>query len=126
MRSWSHTHWLDDPSQSTVESVVIGGGQAGLAMSWYPGQAGRDHVVDERRTGVGGWQDRWDGFRLVTAELETVASPVESLVPVVRGLHGRRDRAHELSSGRRSKADSPTCATRARPSLTVRPWRRDD
>ena len=85
MRSWSHTPWLDDPSQSTVETVVIGGGQAGLAMSWFPGQAGRDHVVDERRTGVGGgWQDRWDGFRLVTAELETVASPVESLVPVVR------------------------------------------
>ena len=29
--------------------------------------AGRDHLVLERRTTLGGgWQDRWDGFRLVT------------------------------------------------------------
>jgi putative flavoprotein involved in K+ transport len=50
-----------------VETVVVGGGQAGLAMSWFLGQAGRDHVVLERRASLGGgWQDRWDAFRLVT------------------------------------------------------------
>jgi len=98
MRSWSHTPWLDDPSQSTVETIVIGGG----------------------------WRDGWDGFRLVTAELGTVASPVESLVPVSsspsrrristkwrvigassQGPPGRRDRAHDFSSGRRSKGRLP-------------------
>ncbi len=50
-----------------VETVVIGAGQAGLTMSWYLTQAGRDHVVLERRPTLGGgWQDRWDAFQLVT------------------------------------------------------------
>ncbi len=50
-----------------VETVVIGGGQAGLAMSHLLRQAGREHVVLERRSTLGGgWQDRWDAFQLVT------------------------------------------------------------
>ncbi|HEX6868729.1 MAG TPA: NAD(P)-binding domain-containing protein, partial [Candidatus Limnocylindrales bacterium] len=50
-----------------VETVVIGAGQAGLTMSWHLRRAGRDHVVLERRPTLGGgWQDRWDAFRLVS------------------------------------------------------------
>jgi len=50
-----------------IDTVVVGGGQAGLTMSWYLRQAGREHVVLERRDRLGGgWQDRWDAFRLVT------------------------------------------------------------
>jgi len=50
-----------------IEAVVIGAGQAGLTMSWYLRQAGREHVVLDRRNHLGGgWQDRWDAFRLVT------------------------------------------------------------
>jgi putative flavoprotein involved in K+ transport len=50
-----------------IENLVIGAGQAGLAMSWHLQRAGREHVVLERRSTLGGgWQDRWDGFRLVT------------------------------------------------------------
>jgi putative flavoprotein involved in K+ transport len=49
-----------------VETVVVGAGQAGLTMSWLLQRAGREHVVLERRETLGGgWQDRWDGFRLV-------------------------------------------------------------
>ncbi len=49
-----------------VDTVVIGAGQAGLTMSWHLQQASRDHVVlDGRATLGGGWQDRWDQFRLV-------------------------------------------------------------
>jgi putative flavoprotein involved in K+ transport len=49
-----------------IETAVIGAGQAGLTMSWHLQRAGRDHVVLERRsTPGGGWQDRWDEFRLV-------------------------------------------------------------
>ncbi len=52
---------------STVDSVVVGAGHAGLTMSWFLRQAGSEHLVLERRTTRGGgWQDRWDGFRLVT------------------------------------------------------------
>lgn len=52
---------------STVDTAVIGAGQAGLSMSWHLTQAGREHVLlDARRTLGGGWQDRWDEFCLVT------------------------------------------------------------
>ena len=47
--------------------MVIGAGQAGLIASRLLQDAGREHVVLEaRQTLGGGWQDRWDGFRLVT------------------------------------------------------------
>ena len=50
-----------------VDVLVVGAGHAGLAMSGYLGQAGREHLVIERRDRLGGgWQDRWDEFRLVT------------------------------------------------------------
>ncbi|HEX5589576.1 MAG TPA: NAD(P)-binding domain-containing protein [Candidatus Limnocylindrales bacterium] len=50
----------------TIDTVVVGAGQAGLTMSRHLQRAGRDHVVLERRATLGGgWQDRWDGFRLV-------------------------------------------------------------
>jgi putative flavoprotein involved in K+ transport len=47
--------------------VVIGGGQAGLSMSWYLKQSGIDHVVLEKRTVTHTWREqRWDAFCLVT------------------------------------------------------------
>jgi putative flavoprotein involved in K+ transport len=56
----------------SVETVVVGGGQAGLTMSWFLQQAGREHVVLDRRDRLGGgWQDRWDGFRLVSPNWTT-------------------------------------------------------
>ena len=50
-----------------IETVIVGAGQAGLTMSWWLQQAGREHVLLERQTRLGGgWQDRWDAFRLVS------------------------------------------------------------
>src|SRR5262245_4182512 len=50
-----------------VDVLVVGAGHAGLVMSGYLGQAGREHlVIDSRDRLGGGWQDRWDKFRLVT------------------------------------------------------------
>ncbi|SHH55375.1 putative flavoprotein involved in K+ transport [Jatrophihabitans endophyticus] len=47
--------------------VVVGGGQAGLAVSWYLTRSGIDHVVLERDTRMHSWADaRWDSFCLVT------------------------------------------------------------
>ena len=47
--------------------VVVGGGQAGLSVSWCLTQAGVDHVVLERDTVGHAWRDeRWDTFCLVT------------------------------------------------------------
>ncbi len=51
----------------SIETVVIGAGQAGLAASWFLRQAGREHLVLDRRERLGGgWPDRWETFRLVT------------------------------------------------------------
>lgn len=50
-----------------VEVAVIGGGQSGLAISWYLCQAGIEHVVLERHRSVNEWRSaRWDSFCLVT------------------------------------------------------------
>jgi putative flavoprotein involved in K+ transport len=49
------------------EVVVVGGGQAGLAMSWCLGAQGVDHVVLERERVGHAWNaQRWDTFCLVT------------------------------------------------------------
>ncbi len=50
-----------------IDVVVIGAGQAGLAMSHELTAAGVEHVVLERADAVGGsWAGRWDSFCLVT------------------------------------------------------------
>jgi putative flavoprotein involved in K+ transport len=47
--------------------VVVGGGQAGLSISWHLTQRGIDHVVLEKQTVGHEWQSRrWDTFCLVT------------------------------------------------------------
>lgn len=50
-----------------VDTAIIGGGQAGLSVSWYLSRAGVDHQVLEAHTPVHAWADtRWDNFTLVT------------------------------------------------------------
>ncbi len=50
-----------------VSVVIIGGGQAGLSVSWYLRRDGIDHVVLERRRRFHSWREnRWDSFCLVT------------------------------------------------------------
>lgn len=50
-----------------VETVIIGGGQAGLATSYWLSQRGREHLVLEKASQPGhAWRQRWDSFTLVT------------------------------------------------------------
>jgi len=51
-----------------IESVIIGGGQAGLSLSYYLTQAGREHIVLEKSPEVAdAWRNRrWDSFTLVS------------------------------------------------------------
>jgi putative flavoprotein involved in K+ transport len=55
-----------------IDTVVVGGGQAGLAMSYYLKQKGREHVVLERAHAVANaWRhQRWDSFTLVTPNFQ--------------------------------------------------------
>ena len=42
------------------DTVIIGGGQAGLAMSYHLSQRGREHIILERRRIAERWRtERW-------------------------------------------------------------------
>ncbi len=51
-----------------IETIIIGGGQAGLATSYYLSQAGREHLILEASSRPAhAWREgRWDSFTFVT------------------------------------------------------------
>ena len=51
-----------------VETVIVGGGQAGLAVSYYLTQKGRKNIVLEQAYQAGeAWRNhRWDSFTFIT------------------------------------------------------------
>jgi len=50
-----------------VDTVVIGGGQAGLALGYYLARQNRDFVILDAQGSVGdAWRMRWDSLRLFT------------------------------------------------------------
>ena len=53
---------------TTIETLIVGAGQAGLAASYLLKQQNHPHVILERATKVASaWRDgRWDSFTLVT------------------------------------------------------------
>jgi putative flavoprotein involved in K+ transport len=51
-----------------LEVLVIGGGQAGLAMGYYLRQSGRSFQIADAGPAVGqAWRSRWDSLRLFTS-----------------------------------------------------------
>jgi putative flavoprotein involved in K+ transport len=55
-----------------IETIIVGGGHAGLAISYYLKQEGREHLVLERAPAIGNaWRNqRWDSFTLVTPNFQ--------------------------------------------------------
>jgi putative flavoprotein involved in K+ transport len=51
-----------------TETIIVGGGQAGLSVSYCLGLLGRDHIVLEQAAQAGeAWRNhRWDSFTFVT------------------------------------------------------------
>ena len=57
-----------------VETVIIGGGQAGLSVGYYLQQQGHHFVILDAHARIGdAWRKRWDSLRLFTPA--TAASP---------------------------------------------------
>src|SRR2546428_13587759 len=56
------------PSVETFDTIVIGGGQAGLAVGYYLKKRGRSFVILDANERVGGsWRTRtWESPRLFT------------------------------------------------------------
>ena len=55
-----------------IDTVIVGGGQAGLAMSYYLKRQKRRHIVLERAPRIANaWRNqRWDSFTLVTPNFQ--------------------------------------------------------
>ena len=51
-----------------MDTVILGAGQAGLALCYYRTQKGYSHIVLERAAQAGNnWRNgRWDSFTMVT------------------------------------------------------------
>lgn len=55
------------PSVEIVDTVIVGGGQAGLALGWHLARQGRDFVILDAHQRIGdAWRLRWDSLRLFT------------------------------------------------------------
>ena len=104
-----------------IETVVIGAGQAGLTMSWYLREAGREHLlVDRRSTLGGGWQDRWDSFRLVTPNW-TASFPGDAFAGPDPDAFMPRDAIAARVAGYARAIDAPVHLETAVERLSARP-----
>lgn len=53
-------------SDQHIDTLVIGGGQAGLSVSWHLQKIDRKHLVLDRGSVGDSWRKRWESFCLVT------------------------------------------------------------
>jgi len=50
-----------------IDTIIVGGGQGGLSVSYYLCQQGREHVIFEKSYQAAQvWRNRWDSFTLIT------------------------------------------------------------
>ena len=77
-----------------INTIVIGGGQAGITLSYYLQQRGVEHLVLERDRAFSAWHNCWDSFQLNTANWnEHTARHAKTICTaqsVVRHCHTRR------------------------------------
>ena len=58
---------LRDAMEQRFDTVVIGGGQSGLAVGYYLARQGRDFVILDANDRIGAsWRKRWDSLKLFT------------------------------------------------------------
>jgi len=62
-----------------IETLIIGGGQAGLALSYYLSQKGHPHlIIEQAAQPAEAWRNhRWDSFTLVTPNSATLMPGAE-------------------------------------------------
>src|SRR3954451_1799381 len=56
-----------DPTAESHETIIIGGGQAGLAVGYFLSQIGRPFVILDAHRHVGdSWRSHWESMRVFT------------------------------------------------------------
>jgi putative flavoprotein involved in K+ transport len=77
----------------TADTVVVGGGQAGLSVSWYLRQLSQDHLVLEQAELPGeAWRNhRWDSFALNTPRWQSCVPGVRYAADDADGFMARRE-----------------------------------
>jgi putative flavoprotein involved in K+ transport len=61
------TRTTDASTPDTFEAVVVGAGQAGLAMGYFLARQGRRFVILDRADAIGAaWRERWESLTLFT------------------------------------------------------------
>lgn len=70
---------MGDTMSTHIETVIVGGGQAGLAVSYYLSQQDRPHIVLEQASqAANAWRNhRWDSFTLNTPNWQSVLPGAE-------------------------------------------------
>lgn len=63
----AETAWRGVGDDDRLEVVVVGAGQAGLAIGFFLARQGRRFIILEAADAVGAaWRDRWDSLALFT------------------------------------------------------------
>ncbi|MGF6833131.1 putative flavoprotein involved in K+ transport [Paenarthrobacter sp. TE4293] len=58
---------MDSKQHTELDTVIVGGGQAGLALGYWLVREGREFVIlDENARAGDAWRGRWDSLRLFT------------------------------------------------------------
>ena len=53
--------------ETRIDTIVIGGGQSGLATGYHLAKQGRSFVILDRHPRIGdAWRTRWDSLRVFT------------------------------------------------------------
>ena len=94
-------------SSNHVPVAIVGGGQAGLSLSYYLKERGIAHLVFETRTAMHVWKEkRWDSFCLVTPNWQCDLPGHPYTGPDPDGFMVREEIIDYLA-GFRSKVDAP-------------------
>lgn len=91
-----------------LDTVIIGAGQAGLAMSRCLTERGVAHVVLERGRVAQAWRDRWDSLRLLTPNWQMRLPHFGYRGPNREGFLNRAE-VVEFFEEYRASFDAPVC-----------------
>ena len=104
-----------------VETIIVGGGQSGLAMSYWLRQSGREHLILERGRIAERWQSqRWDSLCLLTPNWTVSLPGYEYDGPDPDGFMGKDD-LHQILVDYAERIEAPI-----RTGVSVLDVRRED